>query len=62
MKSVRSLNCRTCKIASGVRSLNYVGPGTASHFPPCEASSARFGVILRAVSDGDDETGRWARA
>eukprot|EP00969_Alexandrium_andersonii_P373277 15483627-Alexandrium_andersonii.AAC.1 len=29
--------------------------------PPCKASSGRFGVILRAGSDGGDETGRWAR-
>eukprot|EP00969_Alexandrium_andersonii_P169299 7484157-Alexandrium_andersonii.AAC.1 len=44
-------------MASGVRSLNWM----ASTIPPCKASSAEFGVILRAESDGGVETGRRAR-
>eukprot|EP00969_Alexandrium_andersonii_P110570 4879734-Alexandrium_andersonii.AAC.1 len=37
------LNCRTCEIASGVRSWSCAGTGMASHDPPCKASSAGFG-------------------
>eukprot|EP00969_Alexandrium_andersonii_P288046 12734558-Alexandrium_andersonii.AAC.1 len=34
------------------------GPRNGLRFPSCEASSVRFSVMLRAESDGDDETGR----
>eukprot|EP00969_Alexandrium_andersonii_P160813 7106635-Alexandrium_andersonii.AAC.1 len=55
------MNCRSCALASGVRSLSCADPGTASHSPPCKASSARCGFIMRAAPDGDDEKGRRAR-
>eukprot|EP00969_Alexandrium_andersonii_P010975 477681-Alexandrium_andersonii.AAC.1 len=48
--SAQSSNCRTSTIAAGIQSLHCAGPGTASNSPPCKASSAGFGVILRAES------------
>eukprot|EP00969_Alexandrium_andersonii_P306375 13544234-Alexandrium_andersonii.AAC.1 len=53
--------CRAYDSASGLQSLNCVGPGAASTGPPLKASSGGFGAMLRAESDGDDEAGQQAR-
>eukprot|EP00969_Alexandrium_andersonii_P302511 13372602-Alexandrium_andersonii.AAC.1 len=44
MARIRSLNCRKCTIASGVRILNCAGPGTASNSFP------KIGGILRCFA------------
>eukprot|EP00969_Alexandrium_andersonii_P251340 11108666-Alexandrium_andersonii.AAC.1 len=53
------MNCRTSKPTSGARSSNCTDPRKASNVPPCKASSAGFGAMLRAGSD--NETGWRAR-
>eukprot|EP00969_Alexandrium_andersonii_P353398 15439808-Alexandrium_andersonii.AAC.1 len=54
--SIRDLPCGKCNIASGVRTWNCVGPGTASNWHP-KLPRGAFCAVSRAGSEAAHEKG-----